>query len=489
MKKIFKVFIVLIITAMLLVLYAVEFERYNVKVEEITFKSSKIHNDIKMVHLSDLHILHYTDYEDKVLKKVNALNPDVIVITGDFFPGSDMLEMGRRADIRKNIEYILKFVTGLKSKYGIWVSRGNDDFSNDIEISDLLPEALLSKGVHVFTSTGGFMPLGTDTLFAAGLDYTGYNIRDVADLVIKELEGNKIFESHWSRKNAYSHLADLKDESQWHDYTYTGRFRQTRNKKSGVGITFYSQMHKGFDKFYRLRQTGEGNTFQFSPHGTRVQGDSLDTGFSPRFNRWVNFKIQCRTFDAYTETRAKVWYESSTEPTKWMAVARDSSNSRLKAGSIGLWTAGMGDRQYDDLCVTTLAGDTLLFEDFEAYSLESDPPGWLDFGYPEEVIPFYFKDLPDRYLSLLLAHTPSYVYEADKYNVDLMLSGHTHGGQIRMPFVGPVYNNTTMNKRYMKGLHKFEHTTLYVTRGIGTVLVPARTFCPPEITLIHLKAE
>ena len=65
--------------------------------------------------------------------------------------------------------------------------------------------------------------------------------------------------------------------------------------------------------------------------------------------------------------------------------------------------------------------------------------------------------------------------------VDLMLSGHSHGGQIRLPLVGPLVL-PPMGKLYPEGLFRFEKLQLYVNRGIGTVGVPFRLNCPAEIT-------
>jgi predicted MPP superfamily phosphohydrolase len=69
--------------------------------------------------------------------------------------------------------------------------------------------------------------------------------------------------------------------------------------------------------------------------------------------------------------------------------------------------------------------------------------------------------------------------------IDLMLSGHSHGGQIRLPFVGPMVL-PPMGRRYYEGLYRFKGMQLYVNRGIGTVGVPFRLNCPPEITVLTL---
>jgi predicted MPP superfamily phosphohydrolase len=86
---------------------------------------------------------------------------------------------------------------------------------------------------------------------------------------------------------------------------------------------------------------------------------------------------------------------------------------------------------------------------------------------------------------ILMAHEPDYADRVIGSGVDLMLSGHTHGGQVRIPFMPPV-NLPPMGKKYVEGLFFLGDLQLYVTRGIGTVGVPFRFRCPPEITVITL---
>ncbi len=92
---------------------------------------------------------------------------------------------------------------------------------------------------------------------------------------------------------------------------------------------------------------------------------------------------------------------------------------------------------------------------------------------------------------ILMCHAPDY---ADSLlttpagrAVDLMLSGHTHGGQVRMPMLGPL-TLPTLGKKYVEGWFRFGATQLYVNRGIGTVGVPFRFACPPEITQFTLRS-
>jgi hypothetical protein len=91
---------------------------------------------------------------------------------------------------------------------------------------------------------------------------------------------------------------------------------------------------------------------------------------------------------------------------------------------------------------------------------------------------------------LLMAHEPDFADHVLAHPraslVDLMLAGHSHGGQIRLPFLGPLIL-PPMGEKYPEGLYRFKQMQLYVNRGIGTVGLPFRLNCPPEITVITLN--
>ena len=91
---------------------------------------------------------------------------------------------------------------------------------------------------------------------------------------------------------------------------------------------------------------------------------------------------------------------------------------------------------------------------------------------------------PDE-MKLLLAHNPAIFREAAKLGIDLTLSGHTHGGQIKMR----SDEKRILPKRKLKaGLHARRNSQIYITRGIGTVVLPVRYQCPPEISLLELRS-
>ena len=87
-------------------------------------------------------------------------------------------------------------------------------------------------------------------------------------------------------------------------------------------------------------------------------------------------------------------------------------------------------------------------------------------------------------MTILLAHDPRRLTEATALGVPLVLSGHTHGGQVVLPVLGAV---AAQKFPVVAGIGRREHTTMFVSRGVGTVYVPVRINCPPEVALLTLQ--
>ena len=86
--------------------------------------------------------------------------------------------------------------------------------------------------------------------------------------------------------------------------------------------------------------------------------------------------------------------------------------------------------------------------------------------------------------TVLLAHTPSRLIEAAALAVPVVLSGHTHGGQIVLPGIGAV---AARKFPVIAGSARRENTAIFVSRGVGTVYLPVRLNCPPEVAIVTLQ--
>lgn len=121
-------------------------------------------------------------------------------------------------------------------------------------------------------------------------------------------------------------------------------------------------------------------------------------------------------------------------------------------GNSGVWVVGVDDPHY-------YGGDDL------AAALQCAPRG-------------AFK--------ILLAHTPELFAEAAAADIDLYLCGHTHAGQIALPYIGPLLLNAKCPRAYTRGAWQHGRIQGYTSAGLGASMVTARFGCPPEITVIEL---
>ncbi len=90
--------------------------------------------------------------------------------------------------------------------------------------------------------------------------------------------------------------------------------------------------------------------------------------------------------------------------------------------------------------------------------------------------------------NILLAHEPDAALESKKYHVHLQLSGHSHGGQVQVPFYGPLITPPFATE-YFEGMYDIDNMKLYVNRGLGTTRLPFRFLSVPEITQLTLYSE
>jgi predicted MPP superfamily phosphohydrolase len=98
------------------------------------------------------------------------------------------------------------------------------------------------------------------------------------------------------------------------------------------------------------------------------------------------------------------------------------------------------------------------------------------------------RDLPEQGAAILLAHEPDFAdIAAATGRFDLQLSGHSHAAQVIVPLIGPPFA-PLHSHRYRVGLYDVGTMKLYVNRGLGTVTLPIRVNCPPEITVFTLES-
>lgn len=113
-----------------------------------------------------------------------------------------------------------------------------------------------------------------------------------------------------------------------------------------------------------------------------------------------------------------------------------------------------------------------------------------DFSYGQDSLRMALRQTIVQEATILLSHNPAVAVQAAAFGVDLVLSGHTHGGQLRLirsSFPRAFARRRGLRPRFRHGWERVGHTQLYISRGIGTVVVPVRFRCPAEIPVLRLE--
>jgi predicted MPP superfamily phosphohydrolase len=138
---------------------------------------------------------------------------------------------------------------------------------------------------------------------------------------------------------------------------------------------------------------------------------------------------------------------------------------------------GMGIRMLLNECQPILRGDQAIYlagvDDAHYYRVDN--------------IEKAAADIPHEGFSILLSHTPEIYRQAAHAGFDVLLGGHTHGGQICLPGSIPVTLDSVLPRNMGAGAWKYHDMTGYTSVGAGTAIVPVRINCVPEITLHHLR--
>ncbi|MCZ6514330.1 MAG: metallophosphoesterase [Acidobacteria bacterium] len=104
-------------------------------------------------------------------------------------------------------------------------------------------------------------------------------------------------------------------------------------------------------------------------------------------------------------------------------------------------------------------------------------------------IPQILEAIPPQDFTVFLSHVPGEIYQVARHQADLYCAGHTHGGQVALPFYGALITLSRFGKRFEAGLYRVEETRLYVNRGVGMeggCAPRVRFFARPELTVIDL---
>jgi hypothetical protein len=196
----------------------------------------------------------------------------------------------------------------------------------------------------------------------------------------------------------------------------------------------------------------------FDPDFIALTGDIIDF-------KTVDFSLSYELIDRLVETGKPVYFVYGNH---------EHGNQHFREFINGIEDRGVDI--LDERSVELPIGDnTIMIYGSDFYSTSD--------GYEK-----LFSSVDARYYNILLAHSPNRPIPYLHGEIDLMLSGHTHGGQVRLPIVGGVLSpGEGFFPEYDKGLMKIGDTTLYIDSGLGNSVLPIRLFNPVQISEIIIK--
>ncbi|NLE75872.1 MAG: hypothetical protein GX605_03850 [Chloroflexi bacterium] len=479
MRRRWSVLALALLAAGVVGLYAFAVEPLAIRVETVRMPVPNLPPELeglRVVQLSDLHIIALGRREAKAEALVNGLAPDLVVVTGDLIePTTDPVQRSAR------LEAALAFLERLESPGGVWAIRGNTDQGRYPDQTNAYLERVAQSSVHLLVDRWERLEIGGHSLYLVGAEFASVPPGWFARFPWSTWEDGPAAAALRGLYNSYTHYS-ARAAMGWHDYTVRGIMKRP-NASAGMGVTVYSQLPDGPDRYYRLRTYEEQPTFHIAPHGAAITSGTVDTGVVAEPGKEFAFALQVETRPEGTWVRAKAWPADGAEPQEWQAACLDDSDSRLTSGTVGLWAVGTGERWFSALKVEALDGTELWPAGRRAGE------GWIEYGFGEGHVLRAAEGLPPDVPTLTLVHSPDQVREAEPLGLRAVLAGHTHGGQVRLPVVGAIYQQNSLGKGYVAGPLQVGDTMLYTNRGLGVRSgFPARFLAPPEITLVHLTS-
>jgi len=405
-----------------------------------------------IVHLSDLHVRHYGIRERLVARRLRSLAPDLILMTGDYGEGAS----GHAA--------LTRLLTSVKPRYGIYGVMGNNDYYRGE--SDQIRAALAQAGVRVLMNESETLETADGAVAIAGVDDPHYGRDDIAaamaglgdrvpvillahspDLLARKSRALMMnmgdADGPWGRGWWWQDGSHVRPDPGEVIFPETGGRRlRVQRREDGVAVDEIRLVPEAGPKRMGSKQgAGPGQVAgEIVIKAADVKDEDLHGGWERREQDGALVELPD---SGVNQTFAQV------EPVSYFEAAFEAVGGVRYHVWVHMQSAN-GRGTSDSLYVQ--------FSD----SLNAD--GTADYRYG--------------------VASP----EVDTSRVDLMLAGHTHDGQVRLPWLGPVEPNIRRSP-YRHGRYEVGSMSLILSRGVGWSYLPLRFLCPPEIVRIGTTQE
>jgi predicted MPP superfamily phosphohydrolase len=451
---------------------------------------------LRIVHLSDLHIAHDRPLLHRLLREVAETKPDLIVVSGDFIH-----DVPKASAMAPHIAAASAFLSELRRTAPIIGVQGHSEHQGEVIA------ALDRAGVELLSNEGRRIGRGGSILLLGLNQQVGDDERALSWLSpfqVVRWKGGRFWGA--VRENPYRNFyslwdpapLSLTDESgplAWSGYEVLCD-TLIDDRDAGTGVVFHSRFMLGEDRMYSLtygRGKAMAGTFSLWARGTELKG-KLDTGVTPEPGRWYRMRVRTEVESGAVRVLARVWPADAPEPKTWQAQGEDRSHRRVEAGTAGLWTWGGGKAVFRGLKVTGHDGALLLDAPLTG---PNAPKGFRQTPRGTRLALALARSpyVPPGTPVVVLSHTPAVAMEAARRGIEVVLAGHTHGGQVRLPFLGALTTRDAMGPYYDYGRFYFPSpnqrgvTALYINAGIGTSVVPVRFWDPPRFAVVELGTK
>ena len=393
--------------------------------------------------------------------------PDLLVVTGD------LLEF-RRGRGDRWLPEAVAFLDRLPAPLGIYWVVGESERHH---MSTLRRELRGSRVTMLFNEEVTLSVEGREvSLFGLGSSHARFESTSS--------EGRRMIRAHGS--GLFSPLVDAAaGADRWQDYEISGDLRFD-DPEDYVGVMAYVRPDRP-DRGYALVRHRDRNGFHLRilGAGRRLMG-TTDGGPAIPSGVPLRYRFQVETGPEANRLRARVWRRGEEEPESWQLDARDPSAARPRGGAVGICVKGGGNERYfAPWEVRSISGGELLRRR-DLAGFDAADGSWRFLSVLRD---WAMPTGDSRPFRLLLAHNPDVVLDLEAQGVgeiDLILAGHTQGGQIRLPWVGALYTGTELGTAYDAGLFRIRERLVYINRGLGTSFLPVRFLCPPEVTALSV---
>lgn len=455
-----------------LLVYAFLIEPNRITIKVVPIKNNDLFyflHDKKVVQISDLHITSKGYHEKKLIEKINKIAPDILFITGDLLVNG--IHMDVCLEVLEQIE---------KPQDGIWIVFGNQDTYKGESSNQAIEEFVrkLGKiGITVLRGSQEQLKINSANkkLIIAGIEdpstsrsKLNWILKDVSEdsAVILLSHYPNIFEDHADALIVSLGEADGMNTKGW-------SWQDNAFFEPDKGIIKFSN-----DGLHRLRvQRREAGVMIHKICLIREQDMKIIDNFPEGLSKIESRLHEMITINARDIPGSNIygsWRKLNDKTAKNEIVIKDVESfnieykyPKLKPGNFFEFSFyAPSDVEYH-IWVKMRAADEIVSGDsvFIQFDDSIDPEG----------NPAYrINELNSRH---------------NLKKIDLILAGHTHGGQVRFPLIGSLKLINNQSFTYDMGLFEKNETLMYVNSGIGTSVLPIRFLCPPEITVFQFMRE